>query len=216
MKRIIVVNAHPDDMEIGMGGTIAALTAAGTEVTSVVLTDGGGAPNPFSWSREKMAAVRMEEAEAAADVLGVARVVFFGLQDLRSASNYRDAGKRLTELLLEVAPAEVYTLHENIDRHPTHQLAGRLTSESVVKHGVTAAPNLWAYETWSPFSSWGRLEYIDEFIGMKLMAISAHKSQLASVPYGEGVVGLNRWRALFADPHQNGNLGAFAEAFVKL
>ncbi len=216
MKRIIVVSAHPDDMELGMGGTVAALAAAGAEVTSVVLTDGGGAPNPFSWPRERMAAVRKEETKAAAEVLGVGRVIFFDLPDLRSDANYRAAGERLAGVLTEVAPAEVYTLHDAIDRHPSHRLAGRVTTESLAQAGVAPTPALWAYEAWGPFSSWDRLEYIDEQMGVKLMAISMHKSQLASVPYSEGVAGLNRWRAIFADPHQTENHGAFAEAFVKL
>ncbi|HSL02768.1 MAG TPA: hypothetical protein VK901_04430 [Nitrospiraceae bacterium] len=35
----------------------------------------------------------------------------------------------------------------------------------------------------------------------KMAAIAEHRSQVATIPYGEGVLGLNRWRAVFADPN---------------
>jgi hypothetical protein len=64
------------------------------------------------------------------------------------------------------------------------------------------------------FSTWDRIECIDEQIGKKIMAITQHKSQVATIPYSEGVVGLNRWRAAFADPYQVEPTGAFAEVFL--
>jgi N-acetylglucosamine malate deacetylase 1 len=42
-RNILIVSAHPDDMEIGMGGTAARLIEEGAEVTSFIMTDGGGA-----------------------------------------------------------------------------------------------------------------------------------------------------------------------------
>jgi len=46
MKKVLVISAHPDDMEIGMGGTVAKLSASGCSIISVVLTD-GRSPNPL-------------------------------------------------------------------------------------------------------------------------------------------------------------------------
>lgn len=62
---VIFVGAHPDDVEIACGGTIAALTSQGYRVGIVDLTD--GEPTPLSPSPE----VRRAEAEAAAKILGV-------------------------------------------------------------------------------------------------------------------------------------------------
>jgi LmbE family N-acetylglucosaminyl deacetylase len=62
---VIVVGAHPDDVEIACGGTIALLVEQGYRVGIIDLTD--GEPTPLSPSPE----VRRAEAAAAASVLGV-------------------------------------------------------------------------------------------------------------------------------------------------
>ncbi|HIF30905.1 MAG: PIG-L family deacetylase [Pirellulaceae bacterium] len=65
---VIAVGAHPDDVEIACGGTLAKLVSQGYRVGIIDLTD--GEPTPLSPGPE----VRLEEARAAAEVLGVHRV----------------------------------------------------------------------------------------------------------------------------------------------
>jgi LmbE family N-acetylglucosaminyl deacetylase len=215
MSSLLIINAHTDDMEIGMGGTVAKRVASGFLVTSVILTDGRRSPNPFGWPEETMARIRRQEAIKAASVLGVKEVIFFDLPELKNTYHYRLAKDRLNRLIEQLQPKEIYSLHERWDRHPTHRLAGQLARECIEE---TSAPveALWAYEVWGLFPSWDRIEYIDEQIGKKLQAIGEHKSQIASTPYGEGIIGLNRWRAVFADPQQTDVLGAFAEIFLSM
>lgn len=62
---VIAVGAHPDDVEIACGGTLAALVQLGYRVGIVDLTD--GEPTPLSAGPEQ----RLEEARQAAEVLGV-------------------------------------------------------------------------------------------------------------------------------------------------
>lgn len=64
--RIVCVGAHPDDVEIGMGGTVASLVKKGHEVLLLDLTN--GEPTPFG-SPE----IRARESAASARVLGVQR-----------------------------------------------------------------------------------------------------------------------------------------------
>lgn len=66
---VVAVGAHPDDVEIACGGTLAALSDQGLKVAIVDLTD--GEPTPLSPGPE----VRLAEAQAAAKVLGVERFV---------------------------------------------------------------------------------------------------------------------------------------------
>ncbi len=61
---VLAVGAHPDDVEIGCGGTLAQLAEQGYRVGIVDLTD--GEPTPGSTSPE----VRLEEARRAAEILG--------------------------------------------------------------------------------------------------------------------------------------------------
>ena len=85
-QQILIVSAHPDDMEIGMGGTVAKLAESKAIITSVVVTDGGRASNPFAWTEKRMAEVRREEALRAARVLGVEEVLFFDEPDAAVAA----------------------------------------------------------------------------------------------------------------------------------
>jgi hypothetical protein len=60
---------------------------------------------------------------------------------------------------------------------------------------------------------WARIEYIDRYVAKKMLALAEHRSQVATIPYGEGVLGLNRRRAVFADPKAGAPAGAYAEVF---
>ncbi|MCX7417360.1 MAG: PIG-L family deacetylase [Planctomycetota bacterium] len=74
---VIAVGAHPDDVEIGCGGTLAILTGQGFRVGIVDLTD--GEPTP----RSSGPAERLAEAAAAAKVLGVVHREQLGFENRR-------------------------------------------------------------------------------------------------------------------------------------
>src|SRR5437868_12664112 len=74
---LIAVGAHPDDVEIACGGTLARLARKGYRVGIVDLTD--GEPTPNSPGPD----VRMAEADRAAEVLGVAARVNLNLPNRR-------------------------------------------------------------------------------------------------------------------------------------
>ncbi len=74
---VIAVGAHPDDVEIAIGGTVASLARQGYRVGIVDLTD--GEPTPGSPGPE----VRLEEARAAAEILGAAVRVTLDLPNRR-------------------------------------------------------------------------------------------------------------------------------------
>jgi N-acetylglucosamine malate deacetylase 1 len=216
IRQILIVNAHPDDMEIGMGGTIARLIEERAEITSVVVTDGGRASNPFGWSEQRMAEVRRTEALRAAEVLGVKNVIFCDQPDAADEVDVEAVKRKLVEVMTRLKPEEVYTLHEELDRHPGHRQAGRLVRESVGELGLTPSGGVWAYEVWGPFARWDRIEYIDAYVEKKRLAIAEYRSQVATIPYGDGVLGLNRWRAVFADPMEDAPAGTYAEVFLRV
>ncbi len=74
---VIAVGAHPDDIEIACGGTIARLVEQGYRVGIIDLTD--GEPTPLSPGPE----ARLEEARQAAEVLGVHRRITLDLPNRR-------------------------------------------------------------------------------------------------------------------------------------
>lgn len=215
-SNILIISAHPDDMEIGMGGTVARLAESQAVITSVVVTNGGRSSNPFALTEQRMADVRREEALHAAAVLGVREVIFFDEPDSAEEINLKVVGEKLVQIFSRLQPAEVYTLDETLDRHPAHRLTGRLVRESVRASGAVPSGGVWAFEIWTPFSTWDRIEYIDRYVAKKMLALAEHRSQVATIPYGEGVLGLNRWRAVFADPKASAPAGAYAEVFRRV
>jgi len=74
---VIAVGAHPDDVEIACGGTLARLVRKGYQVGIVDLTD--GEPTPLSPGPD----VRLAEAQRAAEILGVAIRVNLNLPNRR-------------------------------------------------------------------------------------------------------------------------------------
>lgn len=214
MKRILLISAHPDDMEIGMGGTAAKLAQEGHSLLSVVITDGRRSPDPDSIGQDAMALLRKQEGESACAVLGVHETEFFGFEGTATAEAVQQATERLADVIFRFQPDEIYTLHPELDRHASHRAAGKITLDAMEQSIYSA--DVWAYEVWGLFPEWDRFEDISEQIETKLFAIKEHRSQVAAVQYDEGIAGLNRWRGVFADPHQEKSPARYAEVFIKL
>ena len=88
---VIAVGAHPDDVEIACGGTLARLAQQGYRVGVVDLTD--GEPTPLSPGPE----VRLEEAKAAAEALGVHERVTLDLPNRRLFDSFESRVALATE-----------------------------------------------------------------------------------------------------------------------
>lgn len=214
MKKILLVSAHPDDMEIGMGGTAAKLVAAGHSLLSVVITDGRRSPDPDSIGQDAMASLRQEEGVRACRKLGIDETRFLGYESIASDDQVGKATAKLAELINVFQPDETYTLHPELDRHASHRAAGKITLDAL--RAVDNESEVWAYEVWGLFADWDRLEDISDHLETKLAAIREHSSQTAAIQYDEGIAGLNRWRGVFAEPHQQTSPARYAEVFIKL
>jgi bacillithiol biosynthesis deacetylase BshB1 len=117
---IVVVAPHPDDAELGMGGTIARLVDEGHRVTVVDLTD--GEPTPCG-NHEK----RMREARAADAILGSQRINL-GLRnrELAHTLEYRHA---LAAVLRHVRCEVMFVPHPD-DAHPDHVAASAIARDA--------------------------------------------------------------------------------------
>ena len=73
---------------------------------------------------------------------------------------------------------------------------------------------IWCYEVWSAFNKYDRLVDISDFIQKKSASINAHKSQLEYKNYTEGMIGLNRYRAIFHKMKGKTRM-KYAEVFIK-
>ncbi len=83
VERVLVVTAHPDDVDFGAAGTVATWTAAGIEVTYCLVTDGDAGGFDPNVARSAIAGIRRAEQTAAAAEVGVKDLVFLGYPDGR-------------------------------------------------------------------------------------------------------------------------------------
>jgi LmbE family N-acetylglucosaminyl deacetylase len=190
-RRVVVLAAHPDDETLGVGGTVQALHAAGTEVTVVVASDGEAAfPALGPAARAELAARRREELATAMDVLGSGKVelVFLGYPDSGLAEHEDELREQLAELLRGAACVVVPWPG---DPHPDHAAVGRA--------GLAAAPveaHRWSYPIWMwhwmtpyddalPWARAARVSLPDRLRAGKQDALAAFVSQLVPGPNGE-------------------------------
>lgn len=116
MADVVCVGAHPDDAEIGMGGTIASLAAAGADVLIVDLTN--GEPTPYG-SPE----IRAAESAEAARILGCRRLTL-GLPN-RYLFDTREAREALAVVIRQERPHALFVPYPE-DAHPDHSAASSI------------------------------------------------------------------------------------------
>lgn len=104
--RILVIAAHPDDIEFGAGGSVIRWTDAGAEVTYCLVTNGAAGSNEKEVNLNDLIKRREEEQKAAAEIAGVHDVRFLGYQDgiLEPSIALR---RDLTRLIRELRPDRV-------------------------------------------------------------------------------------------------------------
>lgn len=115
----MVVSPHPDDAELGMGGTILALKKREYAVAVVDLT--GGEPTPFG-SEEK----RKQEAQRASEVLGVDERHNLGLPN-RYLFDSKEVRLLLAGKIRTFKPDVLFCPHPD-DAHPDHIAAASITA----------------------------------------------------------------------------------------
>jgi LmbE family N-acetylglucosaminyl deacetylase len=218
-SRALAVGAHPDDVELYAGATLAGWAAAGCEVHILVCTDG----SKGSWDPDedpsRLVATRRDEQHAAAERLGATGEIVFldrvdGELDADRATAHEVASwiRRLRpEVLLSHDPWRRWRLH------PDHRAAGFLVTDGVVaardphflsevgRSGLAhhRPDELLLFDTEEP----NHAEPVDEVAAAtKVAALLAHRSQhLSTMGIGAGDDGSQ------ADAFRDGILSGLAE-----
>jgi LmbE family N-acetylglucosaminyl deacetylase len=127
--RILVITAHPDDVDFGAAGSVARWCSEGSDVTYCVVTDGdAGAADPAT-DLDELPAVRRAEQTAAAAAVGVSNLVFLGYPDGRLQPTL-ELRRDLARVIREVRPHRVVCqsperMWERLRAsHPDHLAAG--------------------------------------------------------------------------------------------
>lgn len=136
-ERVLVVAAHPDDIEFGAAGTVARWIEEGAEVRYLVVTRGDKGSDDASVDPAELAQRREAEQRAAASELGVRGVDFLGEPDgqveptlkLRERITY--AIRRFQpEIVMGHDPTVLFVNNEWVN-HPDHRAVGMVTVDAV-------------------------------------------------------------------------------------
>jgi LmbE family N-acetylglucosaminyl deacetylase len=159
----MAVGAHPDDIELGCGGTLSAASAAGTRVIAVYLTKGEKSGDPEA---------RASESKKAQSILGVKKVFFGSFHDTEIPDSHR-AIKFLEELYDEFKPETVLT-HTTNDTHQDHRRVG-LASISAFRN----VSRFLAYETPRVTGQFNPNYFVDvsDYVQFKWQALKCHETQ---------------------------------------
>lgn len=131
MLEFLVISPHPDDAELGMGGSLARAKAEGKTTGIIDLTRGEAATKGTP-------DIRAAEAEAASQVLRLDVRLNLGWPDSRIMDS-EDRRLQLARLLRELKPRVVVAPHAS-DRHPDHVAAAHIVPAAVHLAGLKNSP----------------------------------------------------------------------------
>ncbi|MFT5223162.1 MAG: LmbE family N-acetylglucosaminyl deacetylase [Glaciecola sp.] len=195
-RRLLVISAHPDDIEFGVAGTVAKHVGDGWEVTYAIATSGEAGSQDAADDPAEFGALRRTEALAAATAAGVSDVRFLGLVD-----GTLTAGPQLQEVLArvfrQVRPHRVFTMRSEqlpggpFINHPDHRAVGIASLDVCLAAGTTGGwfrhlqlqeglpswkhlEDIWIYGP-------GDAEHVEDISGtieQKMAALACHASQV--------------------------------------
>lgn len=195
-RNMLVFGAHPDDLEIGMAGTVCRLVACGHNVYSCIAS----VPDDRD--------ARMREAREAARILGIKEVIALPLRPSQLGYNRATIGA-IDLVIRQFSPHSVFT-HWNEDSHQDHVNVTRCVIAATRKNSF----NVYMYEQTIPGGitpAGFRAQLIvdvSKYIDRKIESIQAHVSQIRrnGTWWSEGV----RGRAMYRGYQINTQ---YAEAF---
>jgi len=226
---VLVVAAHPDDIDFSAAGTIAAFTEAGIEVTYLIVTPGDAGGFDPAVPRSEIPGIRQAEQTAAAKQVGVSDVRFLGYSDGRVEATL-ELRRDIARVIRQVRPDRM--LIPNPERsyqsmpgsHPDHRAVGSASLDAIYPdarnpfaHPELAAEGL---EAWAVRETWltggpqpNHYPEISATFHRKVAALRAHVSQIVNIEDLEGM--LRGWMGRNA---RAGGLpeGSLAEAFQVL
>lgn len=210
---VLSFGAHPDDIEIGCGGTEVRLIAQGYEVTHVYLTSGEAGSDTIP--RDALAKTREAEARQAGEVIGVRAVEFLRYADGLTQFS-REMKIQIIDFIRRIKP-EIIFIHATTDQFPDHKVVNELILNAIVGAAgpwyqeATGEP--WSarmvlgYEVWHPLANYQLAVDISEIVDVKSRALCRYRSQIESTRYDEACVGLARYRGVMS------RAGKYAEVF---
>ena len=223
-KKFLVSTPHPDDAEMGAGGTIAKWIKEGAEGVLVVCTNGDKGSSDPEMTSERLAAIRQKEQLAAAKVLGIKEVVFLRhpdgeLEDTREFRGdlVREIRRHKPDVVLTVDP-----YRRSFYQHRDHRMTGLVTLDAIFPYArdhlsfpehkeLGLEPHkVGSFYLWASEEPDTRID-ISDTVELKIEALARHVSQVG----GERGRDIQTFLRDNAKRAADGHGMEFAEAFKR-
>jgi LmbE family N-acetylglucosaminyl deacetylase len=194
VSRVLVVTAHPDDVDFGAAGSVATWTDAGIDVAYCIVTNGDAGGFDPAVPRSEIAGIRQAEQTEAAKMVGVTDLTFLGYPDGRVVATI-ELRRDISRVIRRFRPHRVVcqSPERSWDRiyasHPDHLAAGEAAICAVYPDARNPFAHLElaeeGWEAWTVKETWvmsfsGSNQWVDttDAIDRKIAALMCHKSQM--------------------------------------
>lgn len=187
IKRALFIQPHPDDNQIGAGGTIAWLVDIGVEVYELTVLD--DRYTDLTYSGEGLT-VRQKEALDAQKCLGMKDAGFLGFCD-RTKASAREISEKIVEVIREIKPDAVFTVDSNLENefHEDHIKVGQAVKYACMDSTFDFYPefvdnkpreDIWTVKTIAFYYTDKPNTVVDisEYEEKKMESMRCHKSQM--------------------------------------
>lgn len=188
-ERVLFVQPHPDDNQIGAGGTICWLRSLGVEVYELTVTDDRYADPAYIGKENAVQTLRQREALAAQAMLGMKNAGFLGFAD-KNDNSEREISLKVVEVIRKIKPDYVLTVDPNLatECHSDHIKVGNAVKfacmdalcdfypefkDGGLRDDAWKVKGIGFYYTDKP----NTLVDITDFEELKMESIKCHKSQ---------------------------------------
>ncbi|AZN41237.1 PIG-L deacetylase family protein [Paenibacillus albus] len=183
VKKIICIQPHPDDNEVGAAGTLRELALRGCEIVYTTVTDGSASGSTGAATSEEIVRIRENEKQAAGQLLGVSKQIDLGFRDMGDYTE-EDVLNKLIPIIREEKPDMLMTVDPWMpyEAHPDHIKTGKAVATAMLfaankvrfTEGMPhKVPQIAFYATSHPNGIIDVTTHWDT----KLASILAHKSQ---------------------------------------
>ena len=184
---VLAIGCHPDDLEIGCGGTLRKYAEQGAAVYLCHIANGDQGhviiPPP------ELAAIRAKEAETSGRLLGARQIFDLQVSDLQ-VNRHDQAVLDAVADVVRITKPDVILTHNPTDYNPDHELTSKIVKDIAVMIPIAklptksapydVIPSIWYFE---PVSSMGFIptDYVDitDYYETKKKMLSCHESQRA-------------------------------------
>lgn len=194
MSTVLVITAHPDDMEIACAGTLLKCKARGDRVVVCHLSSGNQGHEIIL--PDELAVIRAAEAKKSGEIGGF-EVFWGGFDDLEIYEGNRQSRDKVVDIIKQVAPDWIIT-HDPDDYMPDHRATSELVFaacfaatlphyETKVKGKARLTP-IYYMDTLAGVN-FNPTEYVDitEYIDRKLEMLNCHESQITWMRDHDGI-----------------------------